>query len=366
MIRAVIIGFAHMHVNEIALYLHGQPDFELAGIADAGTGAERVPPLRYTPAWNLKNVAEKYCSRVYGDYRQMLDELKPDLAFLLCENARKPEIAEECAKRRVSLCIEKPMAVSYGEALKIAESVKKYGVEAVVNWPVIWRPYLHRMQRAAESGLVGRPVELRYLNGHTGPLGKGAKHRGVTEAAEEMTDAQRAMTWWHRRAEGGGVFLDIGCYGCLFTDWVMGGGALSALAYGANLNTPFGDTEDNFAAVIRYPDRMSVIEGTWTTPRCLIPAGPTILCTEGVITCTGSPEGQPEVAACDLYGNAVAVPELTLGDEYRNMPWHYAHHAETGAAIQPMASLGENLRIMAMLDAVIRSGKSGRAEAVQE
>ena len=27
--RAVIIGFSHMHVNEVALYLSEQPDFEL-------------------------------------------------------------------------------------------------------------------------------------------------------------------------------------------------------------------------------------------------------------------------------------------------------------------------------------------------
>jgi len=31
MIKAVIIGFAHMHVNEIALYIHEQPDIELIG-----------------------------------------------------------------------------------------------------------------------------------------------------------------------------------------------------------------------------------------------------------------------------------------------------------------------------------------------
>ena len=33
-IRAVIVGCAHMHVNEIALYINGQPDSELCGIAD--------------------------------------------------------------------------------------------------------------------------------------------------------------------------------------------------------------------------------------------------------------------------------------------------------------------------------------------
>ena len=38
MIKAVIIGFAHMHVNEVALYISEQPDFELVGAADVDSG----------------------------------------------------------------------------------------------------------------------------------------------------------------------------------------------------------------------------------------------------------------------------------------------------------------------------------------
>ena len=34
MITTVIIGFAHMHVNEVALYIEGQPETKLVGIAD--------------------------------------------------------------------------------------------------------------------------------------------------------------------------------------------------------------------------------------------------------------------------------------------------------------------------------------------
>ena len=37
MFKAVIIGFAHMHVNEITQYIDECPDFTLAGFAD-------VPP----------------------------------------------------------------------------------------------------------------------------------------------------------------------------------------------------------------------------------------------------------------------------------------------------------------------------------
>ena len=135
----------------------------------------------------------------------------------------------------------------------------------------------------------------------------------------EMTDEQRSKTWWHTDKFGGGVFLDICCYGCFFSKWLMGDGEESILSYGANLNTPFGDTEDNFAAIVKYDgSKMSVIEGTWSTPRVVIPSGPMVLCTNGVITCTGGAENAPDVKAYDIYGNEVEIPDVDFGDEYKN------------------------------------------------
>ncbi|MBE6576965.1 MAG: Gfo/Idh/MocA family oxidoreductase [Ruminococcaceae bacterium] len=361
MLKAVIIGFSHMHVNEIALYLSECKDFQLSAIADVKSDVEPIPALRYTPAWNLANVRDNYCECVYEDYCKMLDEVRPDYAFILTENAQKPDVVEECAKRGVNVCIEKPMAVSLDEAKRIEASVKKYGIKAVVNWPVAWREYLHKLKAVLDSGIIGTPIKMRYINGHTGPLGKGAKHRGVSANAEEMTDEQRSKTWWHSAAHGGGVFLDICCYGCYFTRWLMGDGEKSVVSYGAELNTPFGDTADNFAAIVKYDGKMSVLEGTWTTPRVVIPSGPEVLCTEGVVVCTGGAENAPDVKAYDIYGNELEVPEIKLGDDFKNMPCHLAL---SGDNIFPMLTLDENVHLMAILDAAMRSSESGKEEKI--
>lgn len=365
MIRAVIIGFSHMHVNEIALYISEIEDMELCAIADVPSTAEKIPSLRYTPQWNCENVRENYCENLYDDYKNMLDEVKPDIAFILTENCQKPTVVEECAKRGVNVSIEKPIAVSLEEADKIKASVDKYGIEAVVNWPVVWREYVMKMKAALDAKIVGEPIKLRYINGHTGPLGKGAKHRGVSANAEEMTDEQRGKTWWHKDSLGGGVFLDIACYGCFFSNWFMGKDAKSVMAMGANLNTPFGDTDDNFAAAVRYDGKMSVIEGTWTTPRAVIPSGPMVLCTDGVIMCTGGAENAPDVKAFDIYGNEVEIPDIDFGDKYKNMPCQYANHIKTGEDIYDMLTLDKNMEVMAILDAVIKSSKSGKEEKIR-
>jgi hypothetical protein len=111
---------------------------------------------------------------------------------------------------------------------------------------------------------------------------------------------------------------------------------------------------------------MSVIEGTWTTPRAVIPSGPMVVCTEGVITCTGGAENQPDVKAYDTYGNEVEIPEIEFTDKYLNMPFHYANHKTTGEPIHEMLTLEKNMEVMALLDTVIRSSESGKSELISE
>ena len=363
MIRAVIIGTAHMHVNEIALYISQQPDFELVGVADVPYSTECVESFRYTASWNLNNVKENYCRNVYENYIEMIEQVKPDIAFIMTENGQKPGVVEECAKRGINISIEKPIAINYDEAQKIKSSVDMYGITAVVNWPVMWRPYVHKLMAAIDKGLVGKPIKLQYINGHTGPLGKGAKHRGVDENAETMTDEQRARNWWYQKNRGGGVFLDIACYGCFFSEWLFGKGD-EVISHGANLNTAYGNVDDNFAAIIKNKGNMSVIEGTWTTPRIVIPSGPQILCTEGILVCTGGAENNPQVKAFDIYGNEVEVPDAEFSDKYKNMPCHYANHITTGDPVHSMLTLEKNMEVMEMLDGVMRAAKSGTTEKI--
>ena len=362
--KAVIIGFSHMHVNEIAKYINDAEGFELIGIAKAPSDTKDVPPLRYTPIWNFENVKNNYCQNAYEDYRVMLEELSPDYAFILSENRQKLEIATYCAKKGINICIEKPMALNALQAKEILRVTKEFGVKALVNWPVVWRPYLYKLAQFLDDNILGAPIKMNYLNGHTGPLGKGAKHRGVADTAEEMSDEMRAMTWWHQDRCGGGVYLDIACYGAFFTRWFMKDGEGSVCAQGANLNTPFGNTHDNFAAIIRYADQMSIIEGTWTTPRAAIPSGPSIVCENGVVFCTGGAENMPNVKAFDIFGNEVEVKDVKMNLGFENVAEHILFCEKKGFSVYKMLCLEENIRIMELLDAVQRSVTSQKSEKI--
>lgn len=365
MFKAVIIGFAHMHVNEIAQYIDECEDFSLVGFADVPLETPENTEARYTRAWNIKNNCEKYCMKPYDDYKVMLDELKPDLAFILCDNANKPIVVEECAKRGVDVSIEKPMAVNLEEALKIKAIVEKYGIEAVVNWPVIWRPYIHEQIAALNSGVVGKLIKAFYINGHTGPLGKGAKHRGVTEKAQEMTDMERASTWWYKNETGGGAFLDIGCYGCFFNEWVRDNNTdkpISVMAFSGNYNTPYMNAPDNMVGVIEYHDSFGVVEGSWTVPQASLPTGPVYSCTDGVLYC----DENKEVVAMDIYGEKIALPKLDIHPAIKNLPEHYAYCKKTGTNFIKTITLDFNIGLMRIIDAALRSADSGNKQKIYE
>lgn len=362
-IRAVIIGFAHMHVNEIAEYIEENEYFELCGFADVPPTEPEKTEARYTRAWNIKNNSEKYKITPYDDFKTMLDEIKPDIAFILCDNASKPYIVEECAKRGVDVSIEKPMAVSLDEALKIRDTVKEYGIHAVVNWPVIWRPYIHRQLAALESGVAGRLIKCYYINGHTGPLGKGARHRGVAESVEDLNDEERASTWWYKGKTGGGAFLDIGCYGCFFNEWARDNKTdkpMYVTAFSGNYNTPYMDAPDNMAAVIEYKNSYGVIEGTWTMPQAALPTGPVYACENGVIYCTPD----REIKAMDIYGAEIKLPEYRIMPHIANLPDHYAYCKNNGLPLIKTVTLDYNIQVMAIIDAALKSSKTGKREKI--
>ena len=147
----------------------------------------------------------------------MLDQEKPDLAVITCENAQHLEVMYECAVRGVNVSTEKPMAADLSMAMEMIRISNTYGVKMFVNWPVTWRPELHLMKDMLDEGKIGRILEFKIRVSHTGPLGDGAKHPGVKITAEPMTNEEKARTWWYQSKCGGGAMLDFCCYGAMMS-----------------------------------------------------------------------------------------------------------------------------------------------------
>jgi predicted dehydrogenase len=363
--RLGVIGFAHMHINELMRRFKELPNVEWVACADTVPVRPEKIDVRNTRGWNLQQAREEIgIPKAYGDYRELLEKEQLDLVLFCPENARHAEVAEAIAARGAHMLTEKPMADSMVNATRMATAARNAGVELIVNWPSTWNPAVRTMQRLAREGVIGRVWQFRNRYGSRGPLSHGSVHPGVDGRMVEMTDAEKGATWWHQAGTGGGALLDYCCYGACMSRWIIGEPATAAVGMKANLCTPYGDADDNAVITVRFPSAMAILEATWSTIDHGIPAGPVVYGTTGtlmterrggawVVLIKRGADKEPEVVPAD----PLPAGRETLGKEVM-------HHLETGEPLHETLQLDFNLDAMAILDAGRRSADSGKLEVV--
>ena len=261
--RIGVIGFAHMHVNHLVERFAAHPQAELAACADTPPLVPELRTAHYTRAWNLRHAVDDLgVQREYADYQAMLADEKLDIVICCSENAQHPQVVEACAQAGVHVMIEKPMASSLQDGLRIARAARAASIELIVNWPITWHPASHKAKQLIDTGEIGRVLMVKWRGGHLGPLGAGVSHPGGDEEEQalprKLTGDERGATWWHQKAAGGGAMLDYCCYGSLVARWLVGEQATGVMGMQANLNSQWGDAEDNAAMIVRFPHAMAL------------------------------------------------------------------------------------------------------------
>jgi predicted dehydrogenase len=360
--RLGIIGFGHMHINNVAALYAKHPQVEWVACADT---VPLVPELReapYTRGWNLKFALDQLgVPKAYADYHEMLQKEKFDIIIICSENAQHPEVVEACAAAGVHVCVEKPMAVSLSDALRMVRASKAAGTTMLVNWPSTWSPQSRKIKSLIDAGVIGRVLEVKWRAGHTGPLGPGAAHAGVTESAAPMSGPERAATWWHQTAAGGGAMLDYCCYGAKIARWYVGEQATAAIGLKANLDSQWSDAEDNAVMLVRFPGALAIFEGSWTTWSHGVSGGPIVYGTTGTLV---ADYDDPRVRVERGHGVVEYYEPEDLPAGRENVAGEFIHHLDTGEPLHPTLDMMFNLEAMAILDAGLRSAATGQLEVV--
>jgi predicted dehydrogenase len=361
--RLGIIGFAHMHIYYLAALFGEHPQVEWVACADTPHPPElRVAP--FTRDWNRQQIVElQKIPQVYDDYHEMLRREKLDIVLVTSENAQHPDVVEACAAAGVHVCVEKPMAMSLADGLRMARACQAAGTTLLVNWPITWSGQSQAAKRLLDEGVIGRVLEVKWRSGHTGPLGPSVRHPGVKESSEEMTGSERGATWWHKAATGGGAMIDYCCYGGLVSRWYIGEQATAALGMRANLDSPWGEADDNAVILVRYPSAIALIEGSWTTWNHGVATGPIVYGTEGTLV-VDSKAADQSVRVERSDGQTTLYQPDQLPAARDNVAKEMIHHLETGEALHPTLQLPLNLEVMAILDAGIRAADSQKLEVV--
>ena len=303
--------------------------------------------------------------RVLRGEEELLVRREPlDLVVCCSENARHAEVVEACARAGVGVCVEKPMAANLRQALAMVRAARSAGTLLLVNWPMTWNPAARAAKELLDRGAVGRVLMITTRIGHTGPLGAGARHAGVSEEAAPLSPEELGAVWWHREAEGGGATLDFCGYGAMIARWFLGRPAQAALGMRANLNSPWGDADDNGVLVVRFPSALARFEASWTTADHGVGGGPVVYGAEGTLVLEEG-EGRVSLTLC-RGGRREACPLPPLPPGRHDLAHEVVHHLETGEPLHPTLDLPVNLDAMAILDAGLRSADSGKLEPVDD
>lgn len=362
--RIGAIGFAHMHINNVAALYAEHPQAELVACADTVPDTPELREAPYTRTWNIRNIVENHnVPQTYDVYEEMLEKEELDIVICCSENAKHPEVVEACASAGVNVCVEKPMAMSLAHALRMVRACQAAGTTMIVNWPATWSPTSRKVKELIDDGVIGRVLEVKWRGGHTGPLGPGAAHAGVSEESKAMSGVERGATWWHKQATGGGAMLDYCCYGSMLARWYVGEQAVAAVGLRGNLDSTWGDADDNGAMIVRFPKAMGLFEGSWTTWSHGVPAGPIVYGTTGTLV-ADSKDGKPVVRLERGHGEGKIYEAEPLTEARNQVPGEFIHHLETGEPLHPTLEMMFNLEVMAILDAGVRSATSGKLEMV--
>ena len=145
-IKTAVIGVGSMGANHARVNWE-LPEADLVAIADPDEVKGR-------------QIAQKYGTKHYSDYRKMLDEMRPEAVTLAVPTVFHHETALEILNRGIPLLIEKPIAFSVEEAHDIIAVAKEYNVKLTIGHIERFNPAIIALKSLIAEGELGRIFQM--------------------------------------------------------------------------------------------------------------------------------------------------------------------------------------------------------------
>jgi glucose-fructose oxidoreductase len=252
-LRVGIIGLAHGHVagflNGGALVPAGgalhRPDVQIVGVVepDRQLFDSYVQRLHLSP--NL----------YFASIEEMIAKVHPQAALVFTSTFEHTRAVRECAKHGVHVMMEKPMAVSYKDALSMADAAERGHIHVLVDYETTWYASNKAAYDLLSQGVIGEISKAVVRDGHRGP-----KLIHVSpEFFAWLTDP---------KLNGAGALYDFGCYGADLMTWLTHGERpLSVTAVTQQLQPEiYPKVDDEANIILRYRNAVAILQGSWNWP----------------------------------------------------------------------------------------------------
>ncbi len=333
-----VVGLTHSHVHGLFNSLE-RGDVTIVGIVEDNDTLVQ----RYAEQYGFST------DIVYPTLPEMIAARQPAAVTAFGSIYDHLNIVETCAPLGIHVMVEKPLAVSLEHARKMEALARQHGIHLLTNYETTWYPSNHRAREMVRDSAIGavRKVEIR--DGHRGP-----KKIGVEpEFLEWLTDST---------LNGGGALIDFGCYGANLMTWLMDGHKPETVTAVTRQLQPQNnpDVEDEALIILTYPGAVALLQGSWnwTIGR----KDMEVYGLDGVIYADNAHDLRLRTPV-DYDGFTEEVLKLEDRPAPYDNPFAYLAavvRGEVEVAPTDLSALENNLTVMEILDAALRSARSAR------
>ncbi len=218
-VRIGLIGLDG-HYGEITNHLGEAPDVELVSVAGAA-------PRK---SWNAKQ---------YGDYREMLDRERLDMAAVLNANGDHAAAILACAERKIHVIAEKPLATELADLERIERAVDRSGIRLTMLVSMRFDAPYRALKRAVEAGQIGEVAQI---------------------AAQKSYKLGERAPWYFRRQSYGGTIPWVGIHMVDLMRWTSGREFTEAISLQGRVGFPQLKEMENVAATLFRLDNGGIAE----------------------------------------------------------------------------------------------------------
>src|SRR3989440_4695580 len=165
-LKVAVIGSGSMGMNHLrVLKDFNEEQVHIVGVAET-----------YGPS--LKQAVSRFHVAGYADYRQMVEETRPDLVAVVVPTQLHFEVASYVLDRGINVLLEKPMTSTIEEALALIQMAHSRGVKLAVGHVERFNPAVIGVKRYIIAGELGQMFHLHARR--LGPYPPRIRDVGVT------------------------------------------------------------------------------------------------------------------------------------------------------------------------------------------
>lgn len=326
-----VIGYGKVGASFHARYAHALPGLRLAAVCDTSEGRRRV-------------AADEYECATYAKVDDLLSDDKVDLVAVCTPPNSHCALAIAAAEAGKHAMVEKPFAMNYGEARRMAEAAARAGVFLTANQNRRLDADYLTVRKAVQAGKLGEVYCFESRWSHFSPA-------WASWGVEEF------MPDWRVKAKfGGGMVYD---YASHLGDQVLRMVDAPLVSVFADLQSRIWSKEvdDHFRAFLRFANGQTAVVEATNNVRSALPRWFVI---GDKATLISQPTGGCDVHLFTDRGEKVLKPvNVDRKKVYENVRDVIRDGAE------PMIATEHALEVMQLISAIFESANTGEVVRIR-